>query len=126
MTERQKPGPKPKQLVPVPKMGLPVGRDKVVVPHDEVYKLAAIGCKNSEISGWFGITEQTLRAHFSEELTKGREDVKIALRRVQLKTALDGNATMQIWLGKNLLGQSENPQDTTENQPLPWNENAPE
>ena len=119
---RQKPGPKPKELVEMTVLGLPVGRDKKIVPPEDVYKLAAIGCKDSEIANWFGIAYDTLRNNFAEELIKGREDVKIALRRAQLKTALDGNATMQIWLGKNLLGQSENPADTAENAPLPWTE----
>ena len=118
--ERKKPGPKPKELQAKVVLGLPVGRDKKIVPPDEVYKLAAIGCKDSEIANWFGIGYDALRNNFAEELTKGREDVKIALRRAQLTTALDGNATMQIWLGKNILGQSDNPTDSAENAPLPW------
>ena len=117
-----KTGPKPKELVEMTVLGLPVGRDKKIVPPDEVYKLAAIGCKDSEIANWFGIAYDTLRNNFAEELIKGREDVKIALRRAQLTTALEGNATMQIWLGKNILGQSDNPQETEANQPLPWTE----
>jgi hypothetical protein len=119
---RKKPGPKPKQLPEMTVLGLPVGRDKKIVPPDEVYKLAAIGCKDTEICNWFGIGPDALRNNFAAELTKGREDVKIALRRAQLTTALEGNATMQIWLGKNLLGQSDNPTDTAENQALPWTE----
>lgn len=117
---RQKPGPKPKELTQMIVLGLPVGRDKKIVPPDEVYKLAAIGCKDSEIANWFGIGYDALRNNFAEELIKGREDVKIALRRAQLKTALSGNATMQIWLGKNILGQEENPTDNESNAPLPW------
>ena len=119
---KKKPGPKPKQLTEMTVLGLPVGRDKKIVPPDEVYKLAAIGCKDTEICNWFGIGPDALRNNFAAELTKGREDVKIALRRAQLTTALEGNATMQIWLGKNLLGQSDNPTDTAENQALPWTE----
>lgn len=125
MTEkkpRAKTGPKPKQLQEMTVLGLCVGRDKKIVPPDEVYKLAAIGCKDSEIANWFGIAYDTLRNNFAEELIKGREDVKIALRRAQLTTALEGNATMQIWLGKNILGQSDNPTDSAENAPLPWTE----
>lgn len=102
--------------------GVVVGRDKKIVPPNEVYKLAAIGCKNQEIADWFGIDENTLTYNFSEEITKGRVSLKQSLRKAQLSVALSGNATMLIWLGKNLLGQSESPLDTESNQPLPWND----
>ena len=61
-----------------------------------------------------------MRRHFKAELTKGRESLKHSLRRAQIKVALGGNATMLIWLGKNLLGQSDQPLDTSGNEPLPW------
>jgi hypothetical protein len=53
-------------------------------------------------------------------LIKGREELKVSLRRAQLKLALSGNAVMLIWLGKNLLLQSDNPTNTSEKQALPW------
>ena len=100
--------------------GRVVGRNKTVIPPEEVYKLAQIGCKNQEIADWFGIDENTLSYNFSVELLKGRENLKQSLRRAQLKLALSGNATMLIWLGKNILGQSENPFDSDAQEPLPW------
>ena len=99
-----------------------VGRDKKVIPPEELEKLANIGCKDTEISNWFGIPETTLRYNFSAELAKGRESLKQSLRQAQIRLALSGNAVMLIWLGKNLLGQSDNPTDSDANQPLPWNE----
>lgn len=117
---QQKTGPKPKKLVTAEIEGLCVGRDKKVIPPNEVFKLANIGCKDKEIAEWFGIAEDTLRYNFAVELTKGRENMKQSLRRAQLTLALSGNAVMLIWLGKNLLGQSDNPTDTAESQPLPW------
>lgn len=99
-----------------------VGRDKTIVPNEEVYKLAQIGCKNQEIADWFGIDENTLTYNFSEDITKGRENLKQSLRRAQLKLALSGNATMLIWLGKNILMQQENPVNTDSGSPLPWPE----
>ncbi len=103
-----------------------VGRDKTVVPAEEVYKLAQIGCKNQEIADWFGIDENTLTYNFSDELIKGRENLKQSLRRAQLKLALSGNATLLIWLGKNVLGQQENPTNTDDAGPLPWPEDIAE
>jgi hypothetical protein len=99
-----------------------VGRDKTIVPAEEVYKLAQIGCKNQEIADWFGIDENTRTYNFSEDITKGRENLKQSLRRAQLKLALSGNATMLIWLGKNILMQQENPVNTDSGSPLPWPE----
>ena len=100
--------------------GVIVGRDQVVVPPEEVIKLASIGCKDHEIADWFGISNDTLRYNFAAELVKGRETLKQSLRRSQIKLALSGNAVMLIWLGKNLLGQSDNPTNTDDRQPLPW------
>ena len=116
-----KTGNKPKQLKAVEVWGFEVGRGmrrRVVMPED-VYKLAAIGCTDSDIARWFDIAESTLKYNFSEILQKGREDLKQSLRMAQLKLALNGNAVMLIWLGKNLLGQSDNPGANNE-QPLPW------
>ena len=117
-----KTGNKPKQLVAVEVYGYEVGRGnrkRVVVPQD-VYELAAIGCTDAEIARWFDIKYDTLRYNFADVIDKGREDVKMSLRRAMLKNALGGNAVMQIWLSKNLLGMSDNPINTQENQPLPW------
>jgi hypothetical protein len=116
-----KTGNKPKQLKAVEVWGFEVGRGmrrRIVMPED-VYKLAAIGCTDSDIARWFDIAESTLKYNFSEILQKGREDLKQSLRMAQLKLALNGNAVMLIWLGKNLLGQSDNPGANNE-QPLPW------
>lgn len=101
--------------------GVVVGRDQKVIPPEEVYKLAQIGCKDTEIADWFGVDSNTLRYNFSVELLKGREALKQSLRRAQLTVALNGNPTMLIWLGKQYLGQSENVLETNENQILPWN-----
>lgn len=102
--------------------GVIVGRDKKVIPPSEVYKLAQIGCKDTEICEWLGIDGNTLRYNFSVELTKGRESLKQSLRQAQIRLALSGNAVMLIWLGKNLLGQSDNPVDSEANAPLPWSD----
>lgn len=40
---------------------------------------------------------------------KGEGMVNNRLRRAQFKAALNGNATMLVWLGKNRLGQSDSP-----------------
>jgi hypothetical protein len=117
-----KTGNKPKKLIAVEVYGYEVGRGRnkrVVVP-DQIYELANLGCTDREIARWFDIAETTLRYNFSDVLEKGRENLKHSLRKAQIKLALGGNAVMLIFLGKNLLGQSDNPTQTQDNQPLPW------
>lgn len=106
--------------------GLIVGRDKKVIPQSEVEHFASLGCNDREIAEYFGISESTLRYNFSYELTNGRHQLKTSLRRAQLQTALSGNATLLIWLGKNILLQSDTPTNTEDTRPLPWHDNAVE
>ena len=100
--------------------GVVVGRDKKIVPPKDVERLAQMGCKDSEIAEWFGVDENTLRYNFSVELLKGKLALNQSLRQAQIRLAISGNATMLIWLGKNILGQSDNPMDSESNAPLPW------
>lgn len=122
-TDPAKTGPRPKQLVETTVEGIAVGRDKTVVPPDQVYELAAIGCDDREIARFFGVKEDTLRYNFAEQIAKGREFVKIRLRRAMFKNACDNmNAAVQIFLAKNVLGMSDQVIDSSANEPLPWNE----
>ena len=116
-----KPGPKPKEMVEATYLGIPVGRDKKIIDPEEVEKLAALGCRDNEISNWFGIKDDTLRYNFAENLTKGREDLKITLRRAMLNNACKmNNAAVQIFLAKNILGMQDTPTNNEDQKPLPW------
>ena len=68
----KKPGPKKGQRKTdtMEVEGVVVGREKKIVPPTEVYKLAQLGCKDVEISDWFGVNAETLRYNFKAELTK--------------------------------------------------------
>ena len=88
----------------------------------QVEKLASFGCTNIEIASFFGCTDSLLRKSYSEFLTKGRDKGKIRLRQAQWKSALGNekqpaNVTMLIWLGKQLLGQTDK-QEITEIRPI--------
>ena len=119
--QRTKPGPTPGGKTGTKSVeGKIVGRDKTVVPAEEVYKLAQIGCKDHEIGDWFGIKQDTLRYNFAVELLKGRESMKISLRRAMWNNAIGNNNTvMQIFLSKNFLGFSDNGFVSSE-EVLPW------
>jgi hypothetical protein len=122
--ESQKTGPKPKKLKTGTYQGIEVGRGdrKRIVDPREVEKLAALGMKNSEISEWLDIDDSTLSYNFKRELAKGQHNLRTSLRQAQIRLALSGNATMLIWLGKNMLGQSDNPTNSGDLGPLPWSD----
>jgi len=127
-TDPHKPGNRPKKIVEATIEGIAVGRDKTVVPPDQVYELAAIGCTDGEIAGFFGVKEDTLRYNFAAELTKGREYVRIRLRRAMFKNACDHmNAATQIFLAKqtSILGMSDSG-GATNDDALPWVESVEE
>tara|TARA_A100001201_G_scaffold122233_1_gene105992 strand:+ start:496 stop:876 length:381 start_codon:yes stop_codon:yes gene_type:complete len=92
---------------------------------EQVEKLASFGCTNIEIASVFGCSPDLLEKSYSEYLTKGRQAGKIRLRQAQWKRALgtpykdkktgkvkyknDGSVPMLIFLGKQVLGQSDQP-----------------
>ena len=74
---------------------------------DQVEKLAALGCTNTEIASFFGCSKDLISKSYSTNVTKGREKGKIRLRQMQWKSAEKGSVPMQIWLGKQVLGQAD-------------------
>jgi hypothetical protein len=85
-----------------------------------VSKLAALGVTTPEMADFFGIKESALKYNFQRELTKGRAELKITLRRNMLQNSHNMNASVQIFLAKNLLGMTDVPQQSNDHKPLPW------
>ena len=92
---------------------------KYNIKGEEVQKLSKFGMTNVEIADFFGCDESLIRKSYSEYLTKGRAEMKLRLRQLQWKSAEKGNAVMLIWLGKQMLGQSDIPVGE-DSQPLKW------
>jgi hypothetical protein len=90
------------------------GRPKSDVDPSLVEKLANINCPNTEIAAIVGCSVDTLTRRFAEVISKGREQCKTRLRQAQIKAALAGNVVMLIWLGKQMLGQSDKIDQKTE------------
>ena len=80
--------------------GIPVDIDP-----GQVKRLAEAGLSVVKIAEILGVSRSTLYERFRTDLDKGREDIHHSLRAAQIRLALQGNATMLIWLGKQLLGQ---------------------
>lgn len=72
-----------------------------------------IRCTTKEAAALLHVSEQTMFEFFRREpvahaaFWEAQEMGKISLRRAQLRTAERGNPTMQIWLGKQWLDQTD-------------------
>ena len=92
---------------------MPGGRPKIEIDYELCKKLAQIFCTQKEIAAVLGVSASTLE-HDQEFLRihkEGLETAKASLRRKQWKLA-DKNALMAIFLGKNYLGQVNEPDKT--------------
>jgi len=94
---------------------MPAGRPKIEIDWEEFDKLCEMQATLIEISGWFGCSEDTIERrvqevkgeNFAEYYKKQQGKGKASLRRDQWKSSHGGNVTMQIWLGKQVLGQKD-------------------
>jgi hypothetical protein len=78
----------------------------------ELEKLCQLQCTDEEIAAWFNVSTRTierrrLEPEFAEVMTRGKAKGRISVRRMQMKLLEEGNATMGVWLGKQLLGQAD-------------------
>jgi hypothetical protein len=89
------------------------GRPPFQFDMELVKSLAEINCTDAEIIAMSGCGRQTyydrLKSdeNFRTVIESGREAGKQSLRRLQYESARKGNTTMQIWLGKQLLNQTD-------------------
>ena len=89
------------------------GRPRLVFDLRQVEDLGKIQSTHSELAAVLGCSLDTVKdrlrndPEFSTAYQKGLEHGKSSLRRIQWKNALGGNTTMQIWLGKQYLGQTD-------------------
>ena len=104
-----------------------VGRPKIEIDEELLYKLATIHCTMREMVDIMGVSEDTLKRNFAGIIDKGKAEGKMRLRRKQIEVAMQGQPTMLIWLGKQMLGQSESPMQEDDKNILPWSDDiAPE
>lgn len=88
---------------------------KVVIDWDRVDYLLRAGCSGAGISGLLGIHENTLYGRCLKERKVGfmalsqqkKAEGNSLLEEKQFETAMSGDKTMLIWLGKQRLGQTE-------------------
>lgn len=98
-----------------------MARPRKKIDMDMVEKLASEGCTVAEIAAHFGVHQSTLyrRKKFKEVYERGLEKCKLSVRRALYKKGVtNGDTRALIFLAKNMLGMSDNPQqqDTSQEQ----------
>lgn len=109
-----KKGRNPQKLQKKNKGGSPKG-PRIKIDFDIVDNLCALHCTAAEIAAALDVGYNTLERRVKEETGEGLGDYikkrsekgKVSLRRAQWKTALTGNTTMLVWLGKQVLEQKD-------------------
>jgi len=82
-------------------------RKEIEIDSEQIEALASYGCNVREMADFFKCDESTIRKRFKAEIAAGISDGKIRLRQKQFDIAMAGNVSMLIWLGKQMLGQSD-------------------
>ena len=80
----------------------------------QIEELISLGASEDEIADLMGISETEFRQRFRRLAAKAKVHRSISLRRAQLQSAMDGDARSLIFLGKQYLGQSNNPKNSAE------------
>lgn len=95
---------------------------KIPIDWKEVDKFLVSGCAGTQVADALGIHADTLYNRCKEEKkmvftaysARMRQKGNSYIHAKQYQTAMNGNTTMLIWLGKQRLGQSEQPKGTQE------------
>jgi hypothetical protein len=90
-----------------------MARPKIEFDLEEVYEFSKDYCSFIELSHMFNCSLTTIQdrykhdPEFKSAVDRGRLEAIKGLRRKQLDMAMDGNTQMAIWLGKQILGQTD-------------------
>lgn len=94
---------------------MPRGRPKKQIDKAQFEKLCGLQCTLEEFCCYFDCDNKTIekwcmttyKKNFSEVFKVKRGIGKTSLRRRQFEVAMSGNPTMLIWLGRNMLNQTD-------------------
>ena len=97
-----------------------MGRPRKQIDKTEFEKLCSLQCTEREFCSWFDVSDETLNKWCKENydgrtflavFKEKRENGMISLRRTQFQLA-EKSPAMAIFLGKNLLGQTDKVEQT--------------
>lgn len=92
-----------------------MARPRVEIDIDQLREMVNIQCTAEECAAVLGVSADTIDRRLKEEgfggfadfYKRNSDEGKTSLRRAQWKAAQEGNPTMLIWLGKQMLGQRD-------------------
>lgn len=105
-----------------------IGRPRQELDVDTLAKLCQVMCTKADCAYILDMSIDTIRRRLIEMGYGGFEDFRdqnmamgrASLRKAQYQTAIiDRNPAMQIWLGKQWLGQKDKPEEAEETEALP-------
>ena len=80
---------------------------------EQLEALCRLNCTHEEIAAYFNVSLKTVQNRYKEDeefrraVDTGKAQGKLSLRRKQIELVDNGNASMAIWLGKQLLAQTD-------------------
>ena len=104
-----------------------MGRPRKEINKTEFEKLCFLQCTRNEFCSWFDVSDETLNKWCKENydgrtflavFQEKRENGLISLRRTQFQLA-EKSPAMAIFLGKNLLGQTDKVEQTVNDVSMP-------
>jgi hypothetical protein len=91
----------------------PGGRPKIKMGIEEVENLSRLNCTMDELAAYFRVDVRTVQLRAQKEpafraaVERGQAMGRLSVRRQQARLLEQGNPTISIWLGKQLLGQRD-------------------
>jgi hypothetical protein len=106
------------------------GRPKIIVDWNKVNKYLQAQCNGTGIASLLGISPMTLyracerkfKVNFEAYSSQKKAEGKELLRGKQFQTAMEGDKTMLVWLGKQYLEQKDKSDLTSDNKELKSNQ----
>lgn len=85
---------------------------KVKIDLGELKKLCVMQATDEEVAAFFNISTRTIERRwkakrFADIMARGRAKSRLSIRRMQIKLLEQGNCTMGVWLGKQILEQRD-------------------
>lgn len=94
-----------------------MGRPRVPMSLDDARRLGTLNPTDAEVAMFFGVSERTAQRRklidpeFRRALEEGRAELKLSIRRAQLRVALEKEDWRALeWMGRQLLNQRKEPQ----------------
>jgi hypothetical protein len=99
------------------------GKKYKTVDKEIIKRLASLMCTYEEIGHIVGMSPEGVKKRFKKVIEEGQSIGKESLRRAQWKKAVEqGDTRLLIFLGKNYLGQKDDPNSQENLEVLPWDE----